>query len=99
MSAGRHSHERVDRMPVMAEGVKGLLIMRRESWVVRALRMAEASRRSCRGFGESVWGIWGVVELLEFRRAFSKLWISAVVESMKIFNAASFSAFLVVAIQ
>lgn len=49
---GRHSREREDIMTAMAEGVKGLLIMRRDSWVVRALSIAEASERSWRGFAE-----------------------------------------------
>lgn len=37
---------------MIAEGVKGLLRISRESFVVWALRMEDASERSARGFGE-----------------------------------------------
>ena len=40
-------------MKVIAEGVKGLLRMRRESLVVCALRILEASERRARGLGGS----------------------------------------------
>ena len=51
MRAGRHSRQREWRMKVISEGVKGLLRTRRESFVVCALRIAEASERSARAFG------------------------------------------------
>lgn len=70
---------------MIAEGVKGLLRISKESFVVWALRMAEASERSARGFGDLVtvvgWSEKGdlrtvlkfsrreVVEIIEERRA------------------------------
>ena len=40
-------------MKVIAEGVKGLLRMRRDSFVVCALRILEASERRASGLGGS----------------------------------------------
>ena len=51
INAGRHSVEMLLRMNVMAVGVKGLLSMSRESFVVCAFKRAQASESRRRGFG------------------------------------------------
>lgn len=50
MSAGRHDAERELRIRVIAEGLKGELRLRRESFVVSALRIEAAPERRRRGF-------------------------------------------------
>ena len=50
---GRQLLDKEVRTYVMAEGVNGLLRMRRESFVVWALRILEASEISARGLGGS----------------------------------------------
>jgi hypothetical protein len=52
--AGRHDVERDVRIWFIAEGVKGLFRIRRDSFVVCALRTEEASERTARGSGEVV---------------------------------------------
>lgn len=71
MRAGRHVLERDVRMDTIAVGVKGLLRMRRESLVVCALRIDEASERRASGFGG--FGIVGIDGELGVSRVFSKL--------------------------
>ena len=53
IKAGRQLLERELRMKVIADGVKGLFKIRRDSLVVCALRTCEASERRARGLGES----------------------------------------------
>lgn len=50
---GRQLLDKELRMNVIAEGVKGLLRIRSESFVVCALRIWEASERRASGFGGS----------------------------------------------
>jgi hypothetical protein len=52
--AGRHDVERDVRMWVIAEGVKGLFRISRDSFVVCALRTEEASERTAKGSGDVV---------------------------------------------
>ena len=52
IKAGRQLLERELRMKVIADGVNGLFRMRRDSLVVCALRIWEASERRARGLGE-----------------------------------------------
>lgn len=61
IKAGRQLLERELRMKVMADGVNGLLRMRRDSLVVCALRIWEASERRARGLGEFSMGGWAGV--------------------------------------
>lgn len=66
INAGRQSVERFLRMKVMAVGVKGLLSMRRESFVVCALSKEQASESSRRGFGGlTISGAGDVVDVNE----------------------------------
>ena len=51
INAGRHSVEILLRMNVMAVGVKGLLIISKDSFVVCAFKRAQASESRRRGFG------------------------------------------------
>lgn len=71
IKAGRQLLERELRMKLMAEGVNGLLRMRRDSLVVCALRIWEASERRARGLGEFSMGGWAGVGLW---RAVWKRW-------------------------
>lgn len=58
-------------MKLIADGVNGLFRIRRDSLVVCALRIWEASERRARGLGESSMGGWaGVGD----RRAVRKRW-------------------------
>ncbi len=52
IKAGRQLLERELRMKVIADGVKGLFRIRRDSFVVCALRIWEASERTARGLSE-----------------------------------------------
>lgn len=83
-------------MKVIAEGVKGLLRMRRESLVVCALRILEASERRARGLGGSWISACGEAG---DRRAFWKLCMRAVIEAMVAWRVARPSASLDGAIQ
>lgn len=58
IKAGRQLLERDVRMKVIADGVNGLFRMRRDSLVVCALRIWEASDRRARGLGEVSMGGW-----------------------------------------
>lgn len=51
---------------MIAEGVKGLFRISKESLVVWALRMEEASERSAKGFGEVVVVVVGVGVVIWF---------------------------------
>ena len=51
IKAGRHCVEMLLRMNVMAVGVKGLLSMSKDSFVVCAFKRAQASESRRRGFG------------------------------------------------
>lgn len=70
MRAGRHSLDKESNTKVIAVGVKGLLRIRRESLVVWALRIDDASERRARGLGG--FDIVGTDENLGVSRAFSK---------------------------
>ena len=59
--AGRQLLEREVRMNVIAYGVNGWFKSRRDSLVVCALRIWEASERTARGFGVSSMGEWASV--------------------------------------
>lgn len=64
IKAGRQLLERELRMKVIADGVNGLFRMRRDSLVVCALRIWEASERRARGFSMGGWagvGDWRAV--------------------------------------
>ena len=59
--AGRQLLERELRMKVIADGVNGLFRTRRDSFVVCAFRICEASERRARGLGEPCMGGWAGV--------------------------------------
>lgn len=74
----------------MAEGVKGLLIAKRDSLVVWAFSRVAESRRICRGFGGFEMGVAGVVldALKEDENCFKR----ANVDAINSFNARKSSA-------
>ena len=85
---GRQLLDKELRMNVIAEGVRGLLRIRSESFVVCALRICEASERRASGFGGSWIAVGGGVGDW---RAVWKLCMSALVDDNVVRSVARWS--------